>query len=324
MIRFKLLPIFLISFCTAAIAQAPILVASDVAASHLVSSVEPVYPMAAQEARIQGNVILQIEVDPSGKVSNVRIVRGHPMLTAAAIASVGGWKYTPFSSNRQPVTVTTWVSVRFGNPTNHDVEDRAEMAFLSHYWPAIAQARNALSKSEFPEAEKALNDAKASLSVSSGPLTHSFEHWRWAMLAGELSQKQKHYPDAEQQYVEALTIEKDHKDSAEAADSLNALGALYFEMNKMDLSRENLTKAVTVYRKNYKSASKNPTLLDSYGTAIANDSWLLSKIAMSDQKPEEAARQCRIVLDFRKSIGENDPKVRECEQSLAAPNTTPK
>jgi protein TonB len=324
MIRFKFLPLLLITFCAAGFAQAPILVASDVAASHLVSSVEPIYPGPAREARIQGYVILQIEVDPSGKVSNVRVVRGHPMLTSPAVASVRGWKYTPFSSDGKPVTATTWVSVRFGDPANHDAEDDAEMRFLSRYWLAIQNATNALSKNEFAGAEKALNDAKASLSASTGPRTHSFENWRWAMLMGELNQKQKHYSDAEQRYTEALTIERDREDSAEAADSFNALGALYFEMNKTDLSRENLTKAVSVYRKNYKSASKNPSLQDSYGNAIANDSWLLSKIAVRDQKPEENARQCRVVLDFRKSMGEGDPRIRECAQTLAAPDVTPK
>jgi tetratricopeptide (TPR) repeat protein len=170
------------------------------------------------------------------------------------------------------------------------------------------------------EAQQALDEAKKALAAVGDPANHRFELWEWAMLTGELNQKQNRLPEAEQRYKEALAIEKDRKDSAQAADSLNALGTLYFDMKETDLSRENLTKAIAMYRKDYKSASKNPDLQDAYGRAIANDSWLLSKIALSDHKPEEAARQCQVVFEFGKTLGENDPKVKECSRSTTTPS----
>ena len=104
MARFWLIAFLLIAFGSAAAAPgAQVRVPSDMAASHLKSSPAPQYPPAAQTARIQGNVILHISIDPLGNVTPLRVVRGHPMLVPAAIAAVNNWKYTPFVLNGQPV-----------------------------------------------------------------------------------------------------------------------------------------------------------------------------------------------------------------------------
>jgi hypothetical protein len=81
-----------------------------------------------------------------------------------------------------------------------------------------------------------------------------------------------------------------------------------------------LTKAISIYQKNYKAATKLPSAQDVYARGIANDSWMLSKMAVSEHKQEEAVRQCRVVLGFRKSLSEDDPKLAECERLIAAPN----
>jgi TonB family protein len=60
-----------------------------------ISTVDPVYPQLAQQVRIQGVVILQLSINSEGKVENVRVVSGHPLLLPAAVDAVKQWVYPP-------------------------------------------------------------------------------------------------------------------------------------------------------------------------------------------------------------------------------------
>ncbi len=75
--------------------------------------VPPVYPPIARQARVQGAVILEVLVAPTGRVRDVRVVRGHPLLDAAAIDAVRQWAYTPTLLNGVPVPVIMMVTVNF-------------------------------------------------------------------------------------------------------------------------------------------------------------------------------------------------------------------
>ena len=139
------------------------------------------------------------------------------------------------------------------------------------------------------------------------------------MLMGELNRRQNKFTDAERSYTEALTLQKDNKDAPETAASLAALGELYFESNKSEQARGNLTKAISIYQKNYKAASKNANAQEVYARGILNTSWLLSKIALNEQHPEEAIQQCKTAIQYKSSLTTADPKVEECERLLSAP-----
>jgi TonB family protein len=47
----------------------------------------PVYPPLARQARIAGDVKLELRIRPDGSIDSVRVVSGHPMLGAAALDS---------------------------------------------------------------------------------------------------------------------------------------------------------------------------------------------------------------------------------------------
>ena len=82
-------------------------------ASKLVRKVEPLYPHLAKISRVQGVVILQVTVDEEGSVSDIRVLRGHPLLDDAAVQAVQQWKYSPTFLNGEPVPVTATVTVIF-------------------------------------------------------------------------------------------------------------------------------------------------------------------------------------------------------------------
>jgi periplasmic protein TonB len=79
----------------------------------LVSSVTAVYPANARTQRIQGDVLIDALVDASGKVTEVKLISGHPLLQQAAMDSLRLWRYAPARLNGDPIPVHIKVSVAF-------------------------------------------------------------------------------------------------------------------------------------------------------------------------------------------------------------------
>ena len=76
-------------------------------------NVAPVYPDIAKQARVQGIVILECTISPQGKVTDVKVLRGIPLLDAAATEAVRQWVYSPTLLNGVPVPVIMTVTVNF-------------------------------------------------------------------------------------------------------------------------------------------------------------------------------------------------------------------
>ncbi len=100
------------SFAYAA-AQAPPDVSDVEAQAHLLKHVDPVYPAIARVAQVQGQVALQIGIDPQGHVTTVKAISGPPMLIQAATDAVKQWQYVPFEQNGLPTTVSAKVAIPF-------------------------------------------------------------------------------------------------------------------------------------------------------------------------------------------------------------------
>jgi protein TonB len=76
--------------------------------------INPAYPDIARAARVQGLVVLECTLTPQGRVSDVRVMSGHPLLSPAAVRAVEQWLFTPTLLNGVPVPVILTVTVRFG------------------------------------------------------------------------------------------------------------------------------------------------------------------------------------------------------------------
>lgn len=74
-----------------------------------ITKVKPEYPDIAREASVEGTVLIQALVGKDGRVKDTRVVKGIPMLDAAAVAAVKQWVFKPALSNNKPVAV--WVAV---------------------------------------------------------------------------------------------------------------------------------------------------------------------------------------------------------------------
>jgi protein TonB len=84
-----------------------------VQSAKLVNQVAPQYPPLARQARIQGTVRLEAVINKEGRIEELKVVSGHPMLVQAALAAVQQWEYQPTMLNGAPVEVITTIDVNF-------------------------------------------------------------------------------------------------------------------------------------------------------------------------------------------------------------------
>lgn len=85
----------------------------DVTPPAKLSGNAPVYPSIAKQAHIEGDVVIECTIDPSGRVVNAIVTQHVPLLDQAAMDAVLGWRYRPTLVDGVPVPVLMTVTVRF-------------------------------------------------------------------------------------------------------------------------------------------------------------------------------------------------------------------
>jgi TonB family protein len=88
-------------------------VGGNVQAARIIKKVAPVYPEDARMARISGTVRLHVIIDKDGRIKQLEVVSGHPMLQQAALDAVRLWTYQPTLLNGEPVEIDTTIDVIF-------------------------------------------------------------------------------------------------------------------------------------------------------------------------------------------------------------------
>jgi len=88
-------------------------VSSGVSSGLLMRKVQPIYPPEAREEHIQGKVLLHVNIDKEGNVSNLELISGDSALAPAAIDAVKQWKYRPYLLNGEAIEVDTQVLINF-------------------------------------------------------------------------------------------------------------------------------------------------------------------------------------------------------------------
>ncbi len=88
-------------------------VGGQVQEQNLIAKVDPVYPPLAMQARIQGTVRFSATIGKDGRVSNLQLISGHPLLIEAAKTALLQWIYRPTLTNGNAVDVVTTVDVNF-------------------------------------------------------------------------------------------------------------------------------------------------------------------------------------------------------------------
>jgi len=94
---------------------APATAAVKMARPLYVKNSVPRYPRRARKKGLQGTVMLEVLVDETGQVKNLRLLRssGHAILDKAAAASVKKWRFAPGVINGVPAKMWVSVPIRF-------------------------------------------------------------------------------------------------------------------------------------------------------------------------------------------------------------------
>src|SRR5690348_8905475 len=75
--------------------------------------VDPIYPLEAKQAHIQGVVKLKGTIDKKGSVINLSVISGNQFLIDSALEAARQWKYFPALLGDEPVTIATEIDVNY-------------------------------------------------------------------------------------------------------------------------------------------------------------------------------------------------------------------
>jgi TonB family protein len=88
-------------------------VESGVLNGRAISLPQPEYPREARDAKVAGNVTVQVVVDEKGDVISAKALSGHPMLHDAAVEAARQAKFAPTTAGNQPVKVSGLITYNF-------------------------------------------------------------------------------------------------------------------------------------------------------------------------------------------------------------------
>ena len=74
-------------------------------ARRVLSKPTPHYPEIAKHLNLVGTVKVEVNIGPDGKVKNINVIGGHPILVDATLVAVREWKYEP-AKTETSVTLT--------------------------------------------------------------------------------------------------------------------------------------------------------------------------------------------------------------------------
>jgi serine/threonine-protein kinase len=147
-------------------------------AARVVRRVEPEYPDLARQARIEGEVSVQVTIGPSGRIERAIVVKGVALLDEAALKAVRQWTFEPALQEGVPVpsiltftlpfslgetpsttrvesnkpTVTPIPSKESGKPATPETAARGTAAAEAAVAAELGQASEALSRKSYREA----------------------------------------------------------------------------------------------------------------------------------------------------------------------------
>jgi TonB family protein len=210
--------------------------------NHLVERIAPTVPPLAKMARVGGKVDLRIVISPSGVVSEVKVINGHPLLVQSAIEAVRKWKYKPFIEDGKPIAVVTDVELEFpGGMTE------PEKAVRKRFFSVEEECRALLNEGKYADAE---GHCRHAVSVSNElPKNVVLERSEARALLGNSIYLQRRFQEAIPLYEEALALDKRHRkpDDADLATAYANLGRAYAGAGELAKADELYASAVSTF-----------------------------------------------------------------------------
>ena len=85
-----------------------------VIAPKVLSKVDPNYTPEAKDAKVEGTVVVDMEVHPDGRAHNLKIQQPlDPGLDKNALDAISAWRFQPATKNGKPVVVKATIEINF-------------------------------------------------------------------------------------------------------------------------------------------------------------------------------------------------------------------
>ncbi len=111
----------------------------------VLEKVPPVYPKIAEQARIQGTVLLKAVIGHDGLVQELHVISGHPMLVQPAMEAARRWRFRPYLLNGAPVEVETVIRIPFDlSETTSAANQPGPPEMSCTYWDTDNKAHDGL------------------------------------------------------------------------------------------------------------------------------------------------------------------------------------
>jgi protein TonB len=78
-----------------------------------VRAADPIYPVLAQQMKVQGSVVLQARIGKDGSVQSLQVVSGPEILANAALEAVRQWRFKPAYEAGRAVPAEARITVNF-------------------------------------------------------------------------------------------------------------------------------------------------------------------------------------------------------------------
>ncbi|MGA8539175.1 MAG: energy transducer TonB, partial [Terriglobales bacterium] len=91
-------------------------VSQGVSGGQLVHRVQPLYPAQARALHLEGKVVLAALIAEDGKLRDVKVVTGQPLLAQSAVEAVKRWRYKPYELDGKPVKNEIRINIEFKFP----------------------------------------------------------------------------------------------------------------------------------------------------------------------------------------------------------------
>lgn len=262
----------------------PLRVEPEAARQNLIKKVEPTVPPLAKAAGLGGTVTADIVIDPSGKVSSVKLISGHPMLAPAFIDAVRKWEYTPFVKDGRRVSVVTEVEWTVASPKYSQSQEKA----LKDYYPTFDSCYQLVRQGKDGDAEKKC--LQAVTLADQLPENRVLERSSAQTFLGHSLFHQHRFAEAIPVYEKALEIRKHYEHSdrdADFAEDNANLGRAYFVSGQLDKADSLYSQAVTIF----KAAIENrPDMKQNYSARLKRVLVEYSKLKTARGQQEEATK----------------------------------
>jgi TonB family protein len=101
---------------SATLPAADLAISQGVTEATLVHNVLPVYSSQARAQHLSGDVVVEATIAKDGRIRDLKVISGPPLLAKAATEAIRQWRYHPSLLNGKPVDVHKQITIVFKDP----------------------------------------------------------------------------------------------------------------------------------------------------------------------------------------------------------------